>query len=147
MRTSGEIDAYPENMGDWEAENSGDLASEEINALFGWGSFFHEIFELYIDGVDETTAKLPADWKSRSVSVEFEAEGRRVKAIAPAPEDKTASLATLFFAFPKFSHGQTYPGRWTGCRGKSAIMGRKIGFPGRRWTNQGRLNRGVEPAC
>lgn len=61
MRTSGEIDAYPGNIREWEAKNPGDLASEEINVLFGWGSQFHETFGFYIDGVDETTAKLPPD--------------------------------------------------------------------------------------
>lgn len=87
MRTSGEIDAYPGNIREWEAKNPGDLASEEINVLFGWGSQFHETFGFYIDGVDETTAKLPPDWRSRAVEIEVAAHGKRVTAVAPCPED------------------------------------------------------------
>jgi hypothetical protein len=65
MRTSGEIDAYPGNNRDWEAKNPGEIASEEINALFGYGSNFHTTHGFYIDGVDENSARLPADWRSR----------------------------------------------------------------------------------
>jgi hypothetical protein len=65
MRTSGEIDAYPGNNRDWEAKNQGEIASEEINALFGYGSNFHITHGFYIDGVDENSARLPADWQSR----------------------------------------------------------------------------------
>jgi hypothetical protein len=96
MRTSGEIDAYPGNNRDWEAKNQGEIASEEINALFGYGSNFHITHGFYIDGVDENSARLPADWQSRCVSLEVEAYGKRVMAIAPAPEDMVASkLARL----------------------------------------------------
>jgi hypothetical protein len=38
MRLSGEIDAYPANARAWEKANPGLLASEEINALFGYDS-------------------------------------------------------------------------------------------------------------
>ena len=44
MRTSGEIDAYPGNIQEWESQHPELLASEEINALFGIGSHFHESF-------------------------------------------------------------------------------------------------------
>lgn len=91
MRTSGEIDAYPANYRDWEAANPGKEASEEINVLFGWGSSFHETFGFYIDGVDETTAKLPADWQARAVSLCVEDAGATITAIAPAPEDLAAA--------------------------------------------------------
>jgi hypothetical protein len=87
MRTSGEIDAYPGNIRDWEAKNPGDLASEEINVLFGWGSQFHDTFGFYIDGVDETTAKLPPDWQARAIMIDVDAHGKRVTALAPCPED------------------------------------------------------------
>lgn len=87
MRTSGEIDAYPGNIRDWESRNPGDLASEEINVLFGWGSQFHDTFGFYIDGVDETTAKLPPDWQARAIMIDVDAHGKRVRAVAPCPED------------------------------------------------------------
>lgn len=47
LRTSGEIDAYPGNIREWEIENPELEASEEVNALFGWGSSFHESFGFY----------------------------------------------------------------------------------------------------
>jgi hypothetical protein len=50
-----EIDAYPANAKEWEAQH-GVEASEEINANFGYLSPFHETHGFYIDGVDETTA-------------------------------------------------------------------------------------------
>jgi hypothetical protein len=87
MRTSGEIDAYPGNIRNWEAENPDDLASEEINALFGWGSSFHDEFGFYIDGVDESTAKLPLDWQARAITIDVDAHGNRVTAVTPCPED------------------------------------------------------------
>lgn len=91
MRSSGEIDAYPGNIREWEEKNPGDLASEEINALLGWGSSFHETHGFYVDGVDETTAKLPSDWKERAIKIEVDPYGKKVTAIAPCPEDMVAS--------------------------------------------------------
>src|SRR5262245_32330069 len=59
MRTSPEIDVYPGNAKDWEAQerrkhpNETPEASEHIDALFGMGSLFHRTHGFYIDGVDE----------------------------------------------------------------------------------------------
>jgi hypothetical protein len=97
-RASPEIDAYPENAKLWElaeAQNATDdipsSASEHIDGLFGWNSQFHQTHGFYIDGVDETTAKLPRGWQGRSVKVRSEVDGRAVFGIAPAPEDLIAS--------------------------------------------------------
>jgi len=87
MRTSGEIDAYPGNIQQWEADHPDELASEEINAFFGQGSVFHESHGFYIDGVDETTAKFPEDWRDRAVSIQVEVDSNMVTVIAPSVED------------------------------------------------------------
>lgn len=47
--------------------------------------------KVYIDGVDETTAKLPRGWRHRAVTVQTEVEGRTVIGVAPAPEDLVVS--------------------------------------------------------
>ena len=86
LRASGEIDAYPANAPAWEAAKHVE-ASEEINALFGYLSLFHETHGFYIDGVDDTTAMLPQDWRSRQVVRAVVCDGRIVRAIAPSPED------------------------------------------------------------
>lgn len=91
MRTSGEIDAYPANIREWEANHSGALASEEINALFGWGSEFHRVHGFYIDGVDEDTAKLPPGWQERAVENTVLDEGAAVRVIAPCLDDLVVS--------------------------------------------------------
>jgi len=91
MRISGEIDAYPGNIREWEAQNPGELSSEEINALFGFGSRFHIAFGFYIDGVDETTARFPADWKTRAVEITVADEDRTIRVIAPCLEDLIVS--------------------------------------------------------
>lgn len=96
MRTSGEIDAYPINWLGWEQEHPGDEASEEINALFGWGSIFHETHGFYIDGVDARTATLPPGWQDRVIYLAVQLDGAKVTAIAPSPEDLVVSkLARL----------------------------------------------------
>jgi hypothetical protein len=61
------------------------------DGLFGWNSQFHQTHGFYIDGVDETTAKLPQGWQARAVKVGTEVAGRTVFGIAPAPEDLIAS--------------------------------------------------------
>jgi uncharacterized nucleotidyltransferase DUF6036 len=102
LRTSGEIDAYPENAKIWEVTQK-ELdpecppeASEEINALFGEGSAFHREHGFYIDGVDENTARLPPDWTTRAIYREIEVDDRHVLAVAPCPEDVIVSkLARL----------------------------------------------------
>jgi hypothetical protein len=102
MRTSPEIDVYPENAKDWEAQerrkhpDESPEASEHIDALFGSGSQFHRTHGFYIDGVDENTAMLPAGWRSRAVVRQFDFGGRTVTAVAPCPEDLIVSkLARL----------------------------------------------------
>lgn len=91
LRSSGEIDAYPENSRAWEMSHPGDIASEEINALFGWGSHFHEAHGFYIDGVDDATARLPRLWRERALHRPVAAYGRTVTAIAPERHDLAAA--------------------------------------------------------
>jgi hypothetical protein len=102
MRASPEIDAYPANARIWEIEEKkrdprlAGEASEHIHALFGEGSQFHDTHGFFIDGVDENTAKLPADWQTRAIVKRFDVDGRMVTAVAPAPEDLIVSkLARL----------------------------------------------------
>jgi hypothetical protein len=102
MRTSPEIDVFPENARLWEVQEKAKHpdefpeASEHINALFGNGSLFHQTHGFYIDGVDENTAKLPASWQSRAVVRRVDVGGRTVTAVAPCPEDIIVSkLARL----------------------------------------------------
>lgn len=102
MRTSPEIDAYPENAKEWESEerkkhpDERPEASEQINALFGSGSRFHRTHGFYIDGVDQHTARLPDGWETRAVKREVRFGRRIVTAIAPCPDDLIVSkLARL----------------------------------------------------
>jgi hypothetical protein len=92
MRTSGEIDAYPGNAKLWEISHQDKgspppTASEEINALFGWGSQFHQTHGFYVDGVDDRTARLPPDWRMKAIERPIDVNGRTALAIAPCPED------------------------------------------------------------
>ncbi len=91
MRLSEEIDAYPGNAKEWEATNPGFEASEEIHALFGIGSAFHDAYGFYIDGVDEDTAKLPPGWEDRATIATVEDGPHRIHAIAPCLEDLVVS--------------------------------------------------------
>jgi hypothetical protein len=102
MRTSPEIDAFPDNAKIWEAREKvkhpeqSPEASEHIDALFGNGSQFHQTHGFYIDGVDENTAILPAGWLTRAVVRRLDVGGRTVTAVAPCPEDLIVSkLARL----------------------------------------------------
>jgi hypothetical protein len=102
MRGTPEVDAYPENARIWEIEEAkkGDgpplEASEHIHGLFGEGSAFHGTHGFYIDGVDEGTARLPRGWHTRAMVRRFDVDGRKVKAVAPSPEDLIVSkLARL----------------------------------------------------
>jgi hypothetical protein len=103
LTASPEIDAFPENARIWEVSEKSkhpDMApeaSEHINALFGEGSQFHRTHGFFIDGVDDTTAKLPADWRRRAIIRNVEMpNGRTVRAIVPSPEDIVVSkLARL----------------------------------------------------
>lgn len=95
-RTSIEFDAYPGNARAWESKHAGLEASEEIEAMFGFGSQFHLTFGFYVDGVDENTATLPKDWMKRAVRVQVEDGDRTITAIAPALDDLIVSkLARL----------------------------------------------------
>lgn len=96
-RESPEIDAFPANAKIWElteAKRTRDgvqpIASEHIDGLFGSESQFHRTHGFYIDGVDETTARLPRGWQGRAVRVQTEVAGRTVTG-APAPEDLVVS--------------------------------------------------------
>ena len=97
LRTSGEIDAYPENAKIWEIERKrldpedDAEASEEISVLFGEGSKFHREHGFYIDGVDENTARLPADWTTRAIYKTVDVDGKQVLAVAPCAEDVIVS--------------------------------------------------------
>jgi len=102
MRASPEIDVFPGNARIWEIEekkkhpDESPEASEHIDALFGSGSQFHRTHGFYIDGVDESTATLPAGWQSRAVVRAIDVYGRKVTAVAPCPEDIIVSkLARL----------------------------------------------------
>jgi Nucleotidyltransferase of unknown function (DUF6036) len=100
IRATPEIDAYPANAKIWEiAErkiNPLAEASEHIDALFGHGSQFHKTHGFFIDGVDENTAKLPKGWHRRAVVRLVDVDGRKVRAVAPCPEDLIVSkLARL----------------------------------------------------
>jgi hypothetical protein len=116
LRTSGEIDAYPENAKTWElmqkqlTPDDQPEASEEINAFFGEGSKFHGEHGFYIDGVDENTACLPEDWTMRAISKAVDVDGRQVLAVAPCPEDiivsKLARLSEKDKAFVEAYHAE-----------------------------------------
>jgi hypothetical protein len=102
MRGTPEVDAYPENARIWEIEEARKSdgppleASEHIHGLFGEGSLFHSTHGFYIDGVDEGTARLPRGWHARAMVRQFDVYGRKVKAVAPSPEDLIVSkLARL----------------------------------------------------
>jgi hypothetical protein len=92
LRMSVEIDCYPGNAPEWEARHQGSEASEEIASLFGEGSLFHQAHNFFIDGVDETTAILPPDWRDRAVTRAIDdGSGNTVTAIAPSPVDVVAA--------------------------------------------------------
>lgn len=94
IRTSAEIDAYPSNAKEWESSN-GLEASEEINAFFGSGSDFHKTHGFYIDGVDENTAKLPPDWRTRAVEKIIRDEQRQCDIRIVVPDDDDLVVAKL----------------------------------------------------
>lgn len=96
LSMSGEIDAYPGNAREWESR-TGQKASEEVNALFGYQSQFHQTHGYYIDGVDDATAMLPRDWLARQVVVPAtRSDGTPFRIVTPAIEDLVVSkLARL----------------------------------------------------
>ena len=58
---------------------------------FSEGSYFHRNHGFYIDGVDENTARLPADWNTRAICKSIDVDGRPVLAVAPCAEDLIVS--------------------------------------------------------
>ncbi len=60
LRVSAEADLFPR-----EHPEKSDL----IDGSIGEGSFFHETYGYYAQGVDETTATLPAGWKTRLIPI------------------------------------------------------------------------------
>lgn len=90
LRYSNEFDMYPARA---PGSPSADIeASETINALFGEGSQFHKTHGFFIDGVDETTARLPPDWRDRAVERQIQGQdGNLITAIAPAPAEVVAA--------------------------------------------------------
>ncbi len=91
LKITSEIDLYPENNREWEARNPGFEASEEISALFGEMSAFHQRFGFYLDGVDENTAQMPPDWMNRAATAEIDVYGRTVVIVCPAIQDVVVS--------------------------------------------------------
>ncbi len=91
LKITPEIDLYPENNRDWEARNPGFEASEEISALFGEMSAFHQRFGFYLDGVDENTAQMPPDWMERVATAEIDVYGRTAVIVCPAIQDVVVS--------------------------------------------------------
>ena len=75
VRQSPEFDAFPGNARMWEiaqkelAPGVRPIASEHIHGMFGPNTPFHQTHGFYIDGVDETTAKLPNGWRQRAIEV------------------------------------------------------------------------------
>lgn len=96
LRHTDEIDIFPGNAAKWEQAHPGQEASEEISALMGIGSHFHDQHGYYLDGVDSRTATLPADWEGRAVVRTIEVDGRDVELVVPEPQDLAISkLARL----------------------------------------------------
>jgi hypothetical protein len=97
VRQSLEFDAFPGNARMWEiaqkelAPGVRPIASEHIHGLFGPNTPFHQTHGFYIDGVDETTAKLPNGWRQRAIEVREEVGGRTVVGVVPSPEDLVVS--------------------------------------------------------
>jgi hypothetical protein len=101
VRESPEIDAFPKNAKSWEVTEAKltqdgvkPVASEHIDGLFGPNSQFHQTHGFFIDGVDETTAKLPKGWLGRAIRIQTEVDGRTVTGIAPARVDLVVSKIT-----------------------------------------------------
>jgi len=91
LRYSVEFDIYPD-PGQINQTAHQREASEEIAALFGDGSVFHQTHGFYIDGVDDRTATLPANWQERSLGLEIHCLGEpTIYVIAPDPNDLVAA--------------------------------------------------------
>lgn len=100
LRQSKEIDAYPANWKVWQEAmdrvappgSPAAEASEEIAAICGEGSTFHDQWGFFIDGVNGNTARLPVGWQERAVYKEGQnRNGAIVTIVAPCPEDMLVS--------------------------------------------------------
>jgi hypothetical protein len=91
MRNTPEVDVYMASVTAWERENPGREADFEIAGNFGQGSYFHQSFGFYIDGVSPNTAALPEDWRRRAVYHEFKYEERQITVVSPVLEDLVVS--------------------------------------------------------
>lgn len=84
---SNEADIFPMN-----SEGKADL----IDGAIGEGSQFHETYGYYAQGVDSTTAVLPAGWRDRLVRVQSEqTEGRVGFCAANREKDRVFNRALL----------------------------------------------------
>ena len=142
MRASVEIDAYPTNARQWEAQH-GVEASEEINANFGYGSQFHETHGYYVDGIDEATAKLPLDWRDRQHSTAIECDGRIVWAITPDISDLVVSKLCRLDPRDAEVHRNTSRATTTGPLHRAPQVDRH-GYQSRRERSRNRLHRRPE---
>jgi uncharacterized protein YkuJ len=70
---SNEADLYAFDSGD-----EVDVLSTAIDGAIGEGSPFHDMNNFYAQGVDPSTAKLPASWKARVVRLQSAATNGRV---------------------------------------------------------------------
>ncbi|GFE77463.1 DUF6036 family nucleotidyltransferase [Novosphingobium sp. TCA1] len=92
LRQSIEFDIYPNDASSWQKENPDHEPSEAIAGLLGEGSQFHETHGFFVDGVDEQTAKLPSNWRDKSIVREVHAgSGKVIRAVAPCPTDIVSS--------------------------------------------------------
>lgn len=92
LRSSVEFDMYSANAARWQADNPGLEASEQIAGTLGEGSDFHLRHGYFVDGVDERTATLAADWRSRAVTRQVEGiVGSTILAVAPCATDIVAA--------------------------------------------------------
>jgi len=104
FKMSAEADIYPMN-----AEEKSGL----IEGALGEGSPFHTMYGYYAQGVDSTTATLPAGWKDRVTRVQNEATEGKVgycldtldlfmsKAVANREKDREFNYALLAHGFVK----------------------------------------------
>ena len=99
-----EADVYPRG-----AEDKADL----IDGAIGEGSLFHETYGFYAQGVDSTTATLPAGWESRLVRIQnANTDGRTgfcldptdlflAKSAAARDKDRDFNIALLVHGYVK----------------------------------------------
>lgn len=108
LRTSGEIDAYPENAKIWEIQQKAldPKASEEINALYGQGLHFTGSTAF----ISAVSTRIRRDrlktGTRRAITKTIDVDDRKVLAVAPCPEDIMVSkLAWLSEKDKQFVEG------------------------------------------